>query len=607
MTDAAALQSLNHPDTPLPRSNHATVNFDNRMWVIGGEERDGGLKNDVWYSTDGNNWTCANVSAGFPKSYNTQAFVYNGRIWVIGGHDVWYSADGTFWTRATDAANFPGGGSILTFDNRIWVIGSDGDGWKNDVWYSSNGVNWTAANLSAAFRGRDQHTAFVFDNRMWIGGGMNGPCGESTNDIWSSPDGIIWTQVVTGPEFTRSSYFSSLIYNNRIWIFDSNNVWQSPDGVSWTLMNSSVFGPSRYSGYYSYDLQNKLVYNDRMWVISGDNYGWGDDVWSSPDGTVWTRVDTTKRIWPRTEHSAAVFHDNIWLIGGVSRDRYLPLNDTWYSGDGAHWSKGTASAGFSPRKGHSSVAFDNKLWVIAGEVNYDDPTNEVWYSDDGTNWQSANISAAFSPRHDQLSVVFDKRMWVIGGLWGTPDVWYSADGKFWTCANTSVPPLQHSNRQSAVVFNDHLWIVGGVPVNGSENEYNLASWYSADGSIWHEANESLPFVMGARHSLASYNGRMWIFTWNNEVWSSADGIIWEHTGNFPTPSVSYRKEPIVLVYDNKLWAIGGDESEWLDDAWFSTDGVSWTRAGDSTEMPAVDNLAREHRHGDSVSVMCGPY
>jgi len=229
-----------------------------------------------------------------------------------------------------------------------------------------------------------------------------------------------------------------------------------------------------------------------------------------------------------------------------------------------------------PRSYHSTITFDNKMWIIGGEDRNLNTQNDVWSSLDGNNWACANSSAGFPKDTNNRALTYDGRMWVIG----SHDVWYSADGKIWTCANISVPPLRNGWDQSAVVFGDRLWIVEGVPVDGSENEYNLASWYSNDGAIWYQANESLPFVMGSRHSLASYNDRMWIFTGNNEVWSSADGIIWDHTGDFP--SGYHRKEPIVLVYDNKLWAIGGDETEWLDDAWYSTDGVAWSRAGDSS-------------------------
>lgn len=142
-------------------------------------------------------------------------------------------------------------------------------------------------------------------------------------------------------------------------------------------------------------------------------------------------------------------------------------------------------------------------------------------------------------------------------------------------------------------------------VQDSNGEYSrYESWYSDDGAIWRQANASLPFSVSSSHSLTSYAGRMWIVDGSAGVWSSADGTIWDRKGEIP-PGVSW-KDPVVLVYDDKLWAIGGDRSEWRDDAWSSSDGITWTRAGDSIATLAMHGMGREHRYGYSVSVMCGP-
>ncbi|MDZ7718756.1 MAG: hypothetical protein U5K72_08075 [Balneolaceae bacterium] len=67
-------------------------------------------------------------------------------------NDVWYSTDGVQWTQATDDAGFEPrvGHKSVVFDNKIWVIGglqrTDGEDIHfNDVWYSENGIDWTMA------------------------------------------------------------------------------------------------------------------------------------------------------------------------------------------------------------------------------------------------------------------------------------------------------------------------------------------------------------------------------------------------------------------------------------------------------------------------------
>jgi len=158
---------------------------------------DGSYKNDVWYSSDGETWTQATSSAPWSaRSYNTSV-VYNNKIWVIGGFrfydvnfilfkDVWYSSDGINWTQATSSAPWSARAyhTSVVYDNKIWVMGgevSSGNRW-NDVWYSSNGINWTRATPVASWSGRAYHTSVVYDNNIWVMGGYVGS--NRWNDVW---------------------------------------------------------------------------------------------------------------------------------------------------------------------------------------------------------------------------------------------------------------------------------------------------------------------------------------------------------------------------------------------------------------------------------------
>ncbi|MFA6332336.1 MAG: kelch repeat-containing protein [Methanoregula sp.] len=602
-------------NTPIPRSNHATVTFDNKMWVIGGEDMSG-LKNDVWHSTNGIIWTCTNASAGFSKG-DTTAVVYDKKIWVIvytrndnpdenDSFEIWSSSDGSIWTLSTNTPDFglrlrP---SIMVYNDKMWVIGGGWDGRLNDVWYSTNGVNWTCTNTSAGFPGGWDLASYVYDNRMWVAGSYQPCTGEHecqmpTSYVWSSADGIIWTEVTgsAGLPIDGSS-FVPLIYDNRVWLFTTSTVWSSENGVNWTCIHESKIWPE--SNYR----QAALVYDNRMWVLGTHRGGWKDDVWYSADGALWVRADATKRIWPREYHSSVVFQDTIWLIGGRSRGPENPLNDTWYSSDGTHWSEATPSAKFSPRREHTSVVFDNKMWVIGGYAN-GNSKNDVWSSEDGITWSLVNESAEFSPRDRHSSVVFDNKMWVIGGSGGS-DIWSSPNGNLWTCANASLPFMSWFGH-TAVVFNDKLWVVGTISTPSkcmAEIDHNEV-WYSSDGITWECANASLHLGQGDidPSTLLNYNGRMWLVTEGHTIWSSADGRIWDMVTSTPAFSLSYRRDASALVYDNKMWVLGGQWGELLNDAWYSTDGISWSRDGDIIESIPVPIREPEDRHGDFISAM----
>jgi hypothetical protein len=72
------------------------------MWIMGGSPDWASYYNDVWYSTDGANWT-AILNANWSGRYSFTANVYDDKMWVMGGmwtysaslNDVWYYSSST--------------------------------------------------------------------------------------------------------------------------------------------------------------------------------------------------------------------------------------------------------------------------------------------------------------------------------------------------------------------------------------------------------------------------------------------------------------------------------------------------------------------------------
>jgi len=129
------------------------------MWVLGGTITGSPFReNDVWYSTDGIDWTQATAAAQWVRRTNYSAVVFappqyvasSTAMWVIGG-----SAGGT-------ACN--------------------GLARCNDVWYSTDGIDWTQTTASAQWVSQDSHRSVVFtppeyvasSSAMWITGGSTG-------------------------------------------------------------------------------------------------------------------------------------------------------------------------------------------------------------------------------------------------------------------------------------------------------------------------------------------------------------------------------------------------------------------------------------------------
>ena len=279
------------------RNTHTNVLFDNKMWVLGGRNA-GGLKNDVWYSSDGTNWTQATASAPWSARKIHESVVFDEKIWVIGGvtstegltgaKDAWYSSDGVNWTQASasNAWMERAYAASVVFDNKIWVIGGldASNNYLNDVWYSSDGTNWTQATASAPWAKRGYFEATVFNDKIWITGGQN--ASGRLNDVWYSSDGVNWTQATSNASWSQRSSLQSASFDNNIWIlggFDTsdtnlNDAWYSSDGINWTESNVSNSWPARRS-------HTSIIYSNKLWILGGYGGSYYNDVWSLDSDT----------------------------------------------------------------------------------------------------------------------------------------------------------------------------------------------------------------------------------------------------------------------------------------------------------------------------------
>ncbi|MFA5112752.1 MAG: kelch repeat-containing protein [Candidatus Margulisiibacteriota bacterium] len=203
-----------------PRKYHASVVFANKMWVIGGVINDSSpdvSTNDAWSSTDGTTWTNETLTPFFPPRSNFAAFVFNGKIWVIGGlyadqasayhvlNDVWSTADGQHWIREGDiSAQAPvyvtspearaflqgitfeaAGTGYMALTGGATIVGGSTTYYYDGVRYSVNGTRWISAEAGATYPARINHVSLVNDGKIWVIGGSDGS--SKLNDVWYAP------------------------------------------------------------------------------------------------------------------------------------------------------------------------------------------------------------------------------------------------------------------------------------------------------------------------------------------------------------------------------------------------------------------------------------
>ena len=297
--------------------NHTSVVYDDKIWVIGGSSLANGklrpqfhpefpeANNDVWHSSEGRRWYKLNNTSWKPR-INHSSVVFDAQtpgptsaIWVLGGkynngnlgNDVWYY-DNKTWTRAVEKAPWPPRWlhTSVVFDNKIWVMGGESkSGAMNDVWYSSNGSNWERSIPQNIWNPRSRFSSFVLNNKLWV------VEGSGLGDYWSSADGVSWS-LEGASEILKRNSAPAITIDSRVFIAGGE-----PILFRLHLPHVTIAG-----------------YNGSNWGLFNNTQG--------------RHVDH-RNLSNRKNHSAVVFKDKIFLIGGYDGSsfdsgRYY-YNEVW--------------------------------------------------------------------------------------------------------------------------------------------------------------------------------------------------------------------------------------------------------------------------------------
>ena len=116
------------------------------------------------------------------------------------------------------------------------------------------------------------------------------------------------------------------------------------------------------------------------------------------------------------------------------------------------------------------------------------------------------------------------------------------------------------------------------------------------GEHWISATWNAQFAKRKAHTSLVYDNKIWVIggetlngslSYNNDIWNSLDGINWNLVSN--EADFGKRAYHTSVVHDNKMWVIGGyDGQSALADVWYSEDGVNWIQ---TTSSAAFGNRA----------------
>ncbi|MGY5847132.1 Kelch repeat-containing protein [Salegentibacter sp. HM20] len=224
--------------------------------------------------------------------------------------------------------------------------------------------------------------------------------------------------------------------------------------------------------------------------------------------------------------------------------------------------------------------------VIATDSNGNQTKSEIFeFQTYAINFENFTVSndAAFSGRRGHSTSVFKDRLWIVGGdvgaLQKTNSVWSSNNGFVWEEINDA-PAFESRSDHSALVFKDKLWIIAGRVSGNSENIDRNDVWNTKNGVEWTEVTNSSNFSKRFGQGVVVFQNKMWMVggfdgEYLNDVWSSEDGKNWNQIAA-STP-FSGRVSHSLTILNNKLWLIGGRDAEGnrKNDVWSSEDGINW--------------------------------
>jgi dihydrofolate reductase len=326
--------------------------------------------------------------------------------------------------------------------------------------------------------------------------------GKIIEKSWSCNGSAVLSPSIDGSETVlKISEKDDSTYNCIYKVVDDDGMFSADTikvkaKLNWTMATDSAAFRVR-------DGAATVVFKDRMWVIGGSSYD-GErfsDIWSSADGKSWRLETDVAECLPRYGHKVLEFGGKLWLIGGsapIGGSIFKSQSDVWSSFDGVSWTRVKDSAGFTPRQNHSAIVFDNKMWIMGGQDTRKAAITlgDSWYSVDGTNWVLGNATA-FPPRVYHKSAVLNGKIWVVGGFQKS-DILSSQDGATWKNEEIQKPFYPATHFFQVTIHAGQVWA-------WEDNQL----WLSSDLSTWGESTTSAPFV--GRLAPLVYHGKIWCF------------------------------------------------------------------------------------------------
>lgn len=224
-----------HGTTPKAQTDFATVTYDGRLYMIGGQIGETASKALERYDPSSNTWV---LLADKPTAVSQiQATVVRGNIYVPGGQDSggqvldileMYDPTTQQWQQLPPMPEPRSNYALVSAEGRFYVIGGwDGTSYRNDVFmYDPDSATWSSR--AAMPTARRNAGVAVIEGRIYVIGGENDQGGLRTNERYDPNVGSDGQWQPQAPLPVAIAHPALANINSNILVFDgaSNKAYQ---------------------------------------------------------------------------------------------------------------------------------------------------------------------------------------------------------------------------------------------------------------------------------------------------------------------------------------------------------------------------------------------
>lgn len=245
---------------------------------------------------------------------------------------------------------------------------------------------------------RSYHSAVMWNDKMLIYGGQDLREGPQSG-LWqieiSQFDQGEWEEVKI--ESSPLCRHSAIVKNDQMYIFggtDGTNEFNRTIVISLNTMASRIIEPEKKDCPPPLDSHSAVLYEDgtAAWMIVFGGFAIGhrsNSVYSlNLSNEKWKMAHTTQAPRGRSNHSAIVYKDHMYIFGGTN-DEGEKMNDLWKLDLRTYAWEEIASTGEVPssRSGHSAVVHTDLMIVFGGMKDITKETNDMYtYNIDTNTW-----------------------------------------------------------------------------------------------------------------------------------------------------------------------------------------------------------------------------